>query len=125
MEELLNELSECIAGTKHWYSMYTEAKLLEDMKRDELKQYMLSTGALSHRTKDLTVSIVSKPTIEIKHEQSVLNWLKHEPNLEIDQFVGLKLTPFKKYALHKLKETGEQIDGIDVIMQDSLAVRSV
>jgi phage host-nuclease inhibitor protein Gam len=125
MDELLNELSELTKQTKVYYESYQQAKMREDLKRDELKQYMLSTGILSAKTKDLTASIVSKPTIEIKHEQSVLEWLENEPNLEIDQFIGLKLTPFKKYALHKLKETGEQINGIDVIMQDSLAIRSV
>lgn len=125
MEELLKELDELMAHTKTYYQSYQNAKAREDMKRDELKQYMLSTGLLSAKTKDLTASIVSKPTIEIKHEQSALEWLKNEPDLETDEFIGLKATPFKKLALYRLSEKGggEIIPGTEMVMQDSLAIR--
>lgn len=125
MEELIDKLKKCMELKQAAYESYTDATQLEAIARQELKEYMQSTGLLSAKTKDLTASIVSKPTIDIKHEQSALEWLKNEPNIEADEFIGLKVTPFKKLALHRLSEKGggEIIPGTEMIMQESLAIR--
>lgn len=124
MEDALKKLKQASDLSKKAYQAYQEAKEIEDKIRQEVKEQMLSTGLMSAKTKDLTVSIVSKPTIEIRHEQSALEWLKEEPNLETDQFIGLKTSEFKKLALHRLKETGEIVNGCDVVMMETLSIRS-
>ena len=124
MEDLLKKLKQASDLSSKAYSAYKEAKEIEDKLRQDVREQMLSTGLLSAKTKDLTASIVNKPTIEIKHEQSAVEWLKNEPNLETDQFIGLKATEFKKFALHRLKETGEEIPGTIIIMNQSLSIRS-
>lgn len=125
LEELVDALNECIAQTQVYYKGYQDAKQREDNLRMALKEQMQSTGFLSVKTKALTASIVNKPTIEIKHEQSALEWLKNEPNIEVDEFIGLKVTPFKKLALHRLSEKGggEIIPGTEMVMNQSLAIR--
>ena len=123
MEDLLKQLNGASNLSKKAYLAYKEAKEIEDRLREDVREIMLSTGLLTAKTKDLTASIVYKPTIEIKHEQSALEWVRNEPNLEQDQFIGLK-PEFKKFALHRLKETGEIIPGTQAIMNQSLSIRS-
>lgn len=123
MNDLLDNLSELMEQTKVYYETYKQAKEREDKARQDLKEYMQSTGLLSAKTKTVTASIASKPTIEIKHEQSVLEWLRNSPDIEEGMYIGLKATPFKSMALAKMKATGETIDGTEVVMQEVLNIR--
>lgn len=123
MQELLEDLTEAIHNTRIANDKYKIAKAEEDQARQALKEYMQSSGLLSAKNHALTVSMVHKPVIEITHEQSVINWLRDSPDIEEDQYIGLKATPFKVMALAKMKTTGEQIDGTEVVTQEILSVR--
>lgn len=125
IKELIELVASLGTDSSNAYKSYKQLKEREDRARDMLREALIGSGLLTARTKDVTASIVSKPTIEIRHEQSALEWLKNEPDIETDEFIGLKVTPFKKLALHRLSEKGggEIIPGTEMVMNQSLAIR--
>lgn len=121
---LVDELGQLGQASKELYGQY---KAVEEQKaevRAALTEALQMTGLRSAKTSAFTASIAVKPSIQITHEQSVIDWLKESPNIETDQYIGLKKTEFKTLATALLKDTGEVIPGTEVLQQETLSVRA-
>lgn len=106
------------------YEKYTELRNNEALIRTELYAELQTVGLLSAKGEDYTASIVQKPTIVIRHEQTVMNWLRETPNIESDLYIGIKQDAFKGLAQSVLKTTGEIIPGAELEMRENLSIRS-
>lgn len=92
--------------------------------RFQLLEALEATGLKSAKTDDFTASIVSKPNIIVTHEESVIDWLKHQPDIEPDQYIGLKQSSFKPLAAQWFIKTGEKIPGVETQITETLAIRT-
>jgi len=117
-------LGEARAASTNAYQSYKELKTSEDNLRFELEQKLKETGLKSVKGATYNAVITETPRIVIRHEQSVIDWLQNTPNIETDQYIGLKTTEFQSLAKSMLKDTGELVPGTDVEMKESLAIRS-
>lgn len=124
VSELVSVLGEISTESKELYKQYKILKEQEDEIRFELTHKLKESGLLSAKTDAFTASIAKKPTVTVTHEQSVLDWIKETPDVESDQYIGLKLTPFKTLAMSILKGTGEIIPGTELIETESLSIRA-
>jgi hypothetical protein len=124
LSELVAALGEARTASSNAYEGYKEIKGHEDQLRYELELKLHDMGLKSAKGEDFTASIVEKPTIVVKHEQSVIDWLKNTPDVEPDRYIGLKTTEFQSLAKSMLKGTGEVIPGTEVEVRESLAIRS-
>lgn len=101
-----------------------EAKQLAEDCKQLLQTELEGAGLKSIKTDDATVSIVQKPVYDV-NEIAVTNYLKDQPNIELDMFYTKTLN--KKtvldYASKQLKETGEVIPGIQTSVSEYLMVR--
>lgn len=121
--ELIDALGELSTKGKKLYTEYKQIKEQEDALRQDLMIVLQETGLRSAKTKHYSASVATRSDIEVIHEQSVLEWLRHEPNVEEDQYIGLKRTEFKPLAKQVLKETGEIIPGTQTVSKDSLTIK--
>lgn len=106
--------------------LYEKYKGIEEQKvevRQQLQELLAAVGLQSAKTTDFTASVASKPTVLVTNEQSVIDWLKQTPDVETDQYIGLKRTEFKSLATTILKQTGEVIPGTEVLLQNTLSIR--
>jgi hypothetical protein len=124
LSELLAELGKARVASNGAYERYKELKGIEDQFRYELEAQLQSSGLKSVKGADFQAVITQKPSIVIKHPESVIDWLEHAPDIEKDQYIGLKETAFKKFAETYLKGTGEVIPGTDVEVKESLSIRA-
>jgi hypothetical protein len=124
LSELVADLGLARKAASNAYEQYKELKSHEDQIRYELDGMLHSMGLKSAKGEDFTASLVEKPTIVIKHEQSVIEWLKATPDVEADRYIGIKATEFKTLAQSVLKGTGEVIPGTEVEVKESLAIRA-
>jgi hypothetical protein len=124
LSELVAALGEARAASTGRYEAYKESKGLEDQLRYELELKLKETGLKSVKGADYNAVITETPRIVVKHEQSVIDWLKNTPDVESDRYIGLKTTEFQSLAKSMLKGTGEVIPGTEVEVRESLAIRS-
>lgn len=124
LSDLVAALGHARAATTSCYEAYKEVKGIEDQLRYELENMLTAMGLKSAKGADFTASIIEKPTIVVKREQDVIEWLQSTPDIESDRYIGLKTTEFKSLALSLLKGTGEIIPGTEVEARESLAIRS-
>lgn len=124
LSELVAALGKARKASNNAYEAYKEQKAIEDQLRYELEAKLHTDGLKSAKGADFTASLVEKPTVVIKHEPSVIEWLKTAPNVEADRYIGLKTTEFKSLAQAMLKGTGELVPGTEVEVKESLAIRS-
>lgn len=124
LSELLAELGKARVASTGAYERYKELKGIEDQLRYELELQLKSSGLKSAKGADFQAVITEKPTVVVKHEASVIDWLQHAPNIESDQYIGLKTTEFKSFADKYLKGTGEIIPGTEVVIKESLSIRA-
>ncbi len=125
VSDLVNELGKLSSQNKQLYKTYKEQKENEDSLRAELVAKLEETGLKSAKTNDFMASIAQRTDIRVTHEQSVLDWLKEAPDIETDQYIGLKTTNFKVLAKEVRKQTGEIIPGTEVVLSESLSIKGV
>lgn len=125
LTEILKKLSKAKENTQQAYASYAEARDAMELIKDELTAELKSQGLKSAKTDDFVASIVDKTSIQINHEASVIDWLKHQPDLEPDLYIGVKKQAFEPMAKLMLKNTGEVIPGTDIKTSEYLAVRKV
>lgn len=124
VSELVDQLGVLGQQSKAAYEAY---KAIEDKKtylRAQLTAELAEAGLKSAKTDIYTASIVTKPSIVINHEQSVLDWLRETPDVDTDVYIGLKKTEFKTLAMAMLKETGEVIPGTDIVEAATISIRA-
>ncbi len=105
------------------YSEYKDLQVVLAQKRLNLQTELQTNGAKSFKTERYYVSTVTKKNIVIENEQSVIDWLKHTPNIEVDAYIGLKTTYFKTMALAMLKDTGELADGTNIEISETITIK--
>lgn len=123
VSELVDELGTLSRKGKDLYKEYKAIKEQEDVLRQQLSDELKATGLKSAKTSRFIASMAQRTDIIINHEQSVLEWLREEPNVEEDFYIGLKLTPFKTLAREVLKKTGEVIPGTETTINESLTIK--
>lgn len=124
LSELLSVLGDARKASSNAYEAYKELKGIEDQLRYELEEMLKATGLKSAKGQDYTASISETPRIVVKHEQSVIDWLREAPDIEADRYIGLKSTDFQTFAKTYFKGTGEIIPGTEVNMAESLAIKT-
>lgn len=124
LSELVAALGDARTHSSALYNTYKEAKTVEDQLRYELEEKLKETGLKSVKGANYNAVIMETPRIVIKHEQSVMDWLKESPDIESDRYIGIKSLEFQGLAKAMLKDNGEVIPGTEVEMRQSLAIRS-
>lgn len=123
----ISELIEAIGINKkrqsEAYKNYKELKEIEDIWKLELAAMLEEAGAKSFKGEKYSAIVSSKSDIVVTNESEVIEWLKNDPNVEEDVYIGLRLTAFKPLANEVLKKTGEIIPGTDRIIKDSLSIK--
>lgn len=122
--ELLEKLGAIKRDANNTYSLYKGFKEKEDELKAELLAQLKDSGLKSAKGNDFTASISETPTVVIKHEPSVLEWLRNAPDVEADVYIGVKGREFGTLTKQMLKETGEIPDGTEVEIRESLSIRS-
>lgn len=120
---LLDRLGRQRKLTQKAYDEYKAVKELEDITRDDLSNELHAIGLTSAKTKDFTATLAQRVNIEVMHEPSVIDWIKHQPNLEADLYIGLKKSAFDPIAKVLLKNTGELIPGTATIIKEYVSLR--
>lgn len=121
--DLIEEIGHINRRAKDLYKEYKDLQVTLAEKKHKLELLLNDAGLRSAKTDLYTVSIRQKRDIQVTHEQSVIDWLKNEPNVEYDAYIGLKLTPFKSFANGWWEQTGEIIDGTESIITESISIR--
>lgn len=124
VSELVTKLGAMSTESRALYKRYKELKEVEDVLRFELTQALHETGLLTAKTPEFTASIAKRPSVMVVHEQSVLDWLRETPDIETDQYIGLKTTNFKTLAMSLLKGTGEIIPGTELVETESITIKA-
>ena len=120
--ELITRVGELSHDSRELYKQYKLIKEQEDAVRAELTATLNESGLLSAKTDHYTASISKKQSVVVVDEKKAVDWIKSE-GLDVDYYVGLKLTPFKTMALSRLKDTGEVIEGTQLTETDTLSIR--
>lgn len=123
INQLIDKLGELGKQSQYYYGEYKKTEEQKAAYKQELSAALAASGLKSAKTDTFMASIASKQAVQVVHEQSVIEWLREEPNIETDQYIGLKKTEFKSLAMTLLKETGEQIPGTELVTTESLSVR--
>lgn len=123
VSELVSALGAVSSESKELYKQYKEAKEKEDALRAALTAQLHESGLLTAKTPDYTASISIKKSVAVTDESAAIGWLK-ESGLEVDHYVGLRLTNFKTMANAMLKDTGEIVPGTELQESESLAIRA-
>lgn len=125
VSELIEAIGETKSEANKLYKAYKELSEKEAGLKSELQIKLTEMGLKSAKGEKYSASLSKRPNIKITHEQSAIDWLNNEPNLETDQFIGLKTTEFKKLALYRLSEKGggEIVPGTELVMSESLSIK--
>lgn len=124
LSELVAALGDARTASTNAYEGYKESKTNEDNLRYQLELKLREQGLKSVKGANYSAVITETPRIVVKHEGSVIDWLKNAPDVESDRYIGLKATEFQSLAKSMLKGTGEVIPGTEVEVRESLAIRS-
>lgn len=124
LAEILKTLGETKVNANEAYKTYKVYKEVEDNLKAELMFKLKDTGLKSAKGDAFTASITEKPTVVVKSEIDVIEWLKNNPEIESDFYIGLKKAEFGLMANAQLKDTGEVPNGCDVEVRESLAIRA-
>jgi hypothetical protein len=122
--DLIKRLGTQTAMTRELYKKYKASKDTEEAMRYELMDALTNSGMRSAKTEEFTASIAKRPSVVVTHEQSVLEWLKEAPDIETDQYIGLRTANFKALAMSLLKGTGEVIPGTEVVENESITIKA-
>jgi hypothetical protein len=120
---LVASLGELKSAQAETYKALKGMKETEEVLKQELMAKLSDNGLRSAKGEKYSASIASRSDIIVVDETAVVEWLKNEPNVEEDQYIGLKLLNFKPLANQVLKETGEIIPGTDRVIKESLSIK--
>lgn len=123
LSQILEELGEVKTKIKFWGEVIAALKVRERDLKEELMENLHDSGLKSAKGEKFTASITEKPTIVIKNETALVEWLQNEPDIEADFYIGVKKDAFGTLATQMLKESGEIADGTVVEYRESLAIR--
>lgn len=124
LSELIKSLGEARNAARNTYERYKELKGIEDQIRYQLELELKVSGLKTAKGHDFTASIVERPTVVVRNETEVMEWLREAPEVEADQYIGLKKTEFNTLANSVLKGTGEVIPGTEIEVRESLAIKA-
>lgn len=122
--DLMKELGKLRSETETAYESYKIKKIELDSLKNQLVEELEAIGLKSAKTDDYTASIVQKPSIIVTHEESVVDWLQHNPDIEPDLYIGLKQSSFKPLAQQWFIKTGEKIPGTETQISEYLAIKN-
>lgn len=122
--ELLERLGENKALAAETYKAYKELKEAEQSLKADLTFLLKDSGLKSAKGEAFTASITETPTVVIRDEPALMEWLKNTPDVESDFYIGVKKVEFGTLAKQMLKQTGELADGTEVEVRESLAIRA-
>lgn len=123
--ELMQQLGAARRYSQDAYEAYKMIKQAEDAARAELETKLRAEGLRSAKNEDYVVSITSKPLIRITDEGAAIDWVRHQPNLEPDLYIGLKKTAFDGLAKMALKTDGELVPGVEFENNEYLTIKEV
>lgn len=106
------------------YKEYKKLKETEDKLKQDLMIQLKEDGLKSVKGEEYTASISETPTVVITHEPSVMEWLRNNPEVEEDFYIGVKGREFGTLTKQLLKDTGEIPNGTEVEVRESLQIRS-
>ncbi len=121
--ELLEKVGEQKKTVDEAYKRYVKVKEKYEHMRTELQIALDNAGLKSAKGDEYLASIVSKSDVVITNEQDVIEWLRNEPDIEVDEYIGLKLTSLKGLVNYRLKEQGEIVPGTDRVIKDSIVIK--
>lgn len=124
LSELVKRLGIARTRTQDAYESYCILRDSEGMLRRALQAELEASGLRSAKGLNYTASIVEKPTIVVRHEQSVIEWLRTTSDIKYEQYVGLRSQAFQTLAKSLLKGTGELVPGTEMQMHETLSIRS-
>ena len=113
MKKLMEELGKLRLETESAYETYRIKKMELDSLKTQLIEELEKIGLKSAKTDKITASIVQKPSIMVTHEESVIDWLQNNPDIEPDLYIGLKKSSFDPLAKQWFAKTGEAIPGTE------------
>ena len=111
------------AEAQSLYKAYEQAKANVDMQKEKVEAQLRAEGLKSARLKDFTVTIAERAKVVIMHEPSVIEWIKSQPNLESDLYIGLKKQAFEPIAKIAMSKNGEVIPGCAVEITEYPSLR--
>lgn len=123
LPDLMFRLGQARQVSQKAYQTYQTAKEAEDKVRDELEAKLRAEGLRSAKDDRYVVSIASKPTIRVTDERAAMDWVKHQPNIDHELYIGLKKTAFDGLAKLALKKDGELVPGVEIENNEYLAIR--
>lgn len=122
--EILDKLGQTKQAGNELYVKYKQFKQEEDLLKSELLSKLRDDGLKSIKGQGYTASISETPTIVIKNEAEVMEWLRNTPDVEEDFYIGVKKPEFNTLAKQMLKETGEVAFGAELEVRESLTVKA-
>lgn len=125
LPDLMNKLAQARKASQDAYEAYRMHKTIEDGVRDELEAKLRSEGLKSAKNDDYIVSIATRPIIQIRSESMVIDWLRRQPDIEPDLYIGVKKTQFDTLARMALKATGEIVPGTEIETNEYLSIKQV
>lgn len=122
--EIMQELGKLRSETESAYESYKIKKMELDSIKTLLKEELEAIGLKSAKTDEYTASIVQKPSIIVTHEESVIDWLENNPDVEPDLYIGLKKSSFDPLAKAWFAKTGEVIPGTDTQVSEYISIKN-
>jgi len=124
MKKLMEELGKLRLETESAYETYRIKKMELDSLKTQLIEELEKIGLKSAKTDKITASIVQKPSIMVTHEESVIDWLQNNPDIEPDLYIGLKKSSFDPLAKQWFAKTGEVIPGTETQVSEYLSIKT-
>lgn len=124
LSKLVSQLGEARQTSSIAYEAYKKLKEEEDGLRAALYAELTLMNIRSAKGDDFTASIVAKPTVVVKDEKTVIKWLRDDPKVNEELYIGLKPTMFQTLAKSILSSSGEVIEGTELVVKENLSIRS-
>ena len=123
--DLMNELVIARRNTQSAYEVYKACKETENEIRNDLLQELRDTGlkSVSDSETGNTAAILKREQIKVTSETKVMQWLKDNPSMEVEQYISLHKAAFEPVAKAWLKQTGEVIPGTEIVDNEYLAIK--
>lgn len=123
LADLAAQLATIAAQNKLEYEVYKAGRALEDECRAQLTEELRANELKQIKTDTATISLASRPRIVIRNEAEVMQWLRDEPDVEDDLYIGVKKQYFDSLAKEYTKQTGNIIPGTAIDTSEILSIR--
>ena len=107
------------------YEVYKACKETENSLREELMETLNENQLKSAKdaSTGTTATIATKIGIDIKDEKKVIDWIKNQPTLDADLYIGLIKSRFEGIAKTWLQQSGELVPGTELQEIEYLTVK--